>query len=226
MKMRIRKLKIFTSDLSAQKVFYKDTLGLVVVNETIDLISLRIGESILTIEQRDEATPYHFAINIPANQEHEALSWLKTKVEIVRDGKNEIQDFDFWNAKAIYFYDADNNIVEFIARKNLDNSSKAPFNQNSLLEISEIGIPTINIEEKFKILNEALGLKIFSGSFESFCAIGGEMGLFICINKDKKDWYPKNDKAFSSDFSALFAAKSMKYSIDFYQDKLKITRKM
>lgn len=224
--MQIRELKIYSGKLEAQKVFYRDTLSLTVVDETDNSVSFKIGHSIFIIEQKEDATPYHFAINIPANQEIEALKWLKAKVDIVKDGDNEIQDFDFWNAKAIYFYDADNNIVEFIARKNLDNASEFPFNQNSLLEISEIGVPTLDIEEKFKVLNEALGLEVFSGNFDSFCAIGGETGLFICINRKKRDWYPKNDIAFSSDFSVLFEANSMKYPIEFKQDKLIIANKM
>jgi len=224
--MRIIELKIFTTHLLAQKAFYRDTLGFTIVEETENSISFRIGNSTLIIEQSDTATPYHFAINIPSNQEMEALNWLKSKVNILQDGKNEIQDFDFWNAKAIYFYDADNNIVEFIARKNLDNSSQTPFGPNSLIEISEIGMPTLNIEKKFNSINETLGLEVFSGSFESFCAIGGERGLFICINRAKRDWYPKGDQAYSSDFSALWEVNSMKYSIGFTQDKLKITHKM
>lgn len=224
--MQIKELKIYTVKLEAQKVFYRDILGLVVLKNSTNWISFRVGRSVLKIEQRENATPYHFAINIPANQEIEALKWLKAKVDIVKDGDNEIQDFDFWNAKAIYFYDADNNIVEFIARKNLNNASELPFNQNSLLEISEIGMPTLDIEEKFKVLNEGLGLEVFSGSFERFCAIGGETGLFICINRREKDWYPKNDKALPSDFSVRYEANSMKYSIDFKQDKLTISNKM
>lgn len=224
--MRIEELKIYSSNLAAQRIFYTDVLNFEIVKETKNSISLKIGKSLLTIEERSQSTPYHFAINIPANQEIKALQWLKTRVDIVKNGDNEVHDFDFWNAKAIYFYDADNNIVEFIARKNLDNSSNITFNQNSLLEISEIGIPTSDIEEKFKALNEGLGLEIFSGSFERFCAIGEETGLFICINKEEKDWYPKDDKAFSSDFSVVYSINSMKYSIEFYQEKLKIARKM
>ena len=224
--MRIRELKIYTTKLAAQKIFYRDTLDLTVLDEKDGFVSFKIGQSILNIEHKENATPYHFAINIPDNQEIEALEWLKTKVDIVKDGDNEIQDFDFWNAKAIYFYDADNNIVELIARKNLDNASERPFNQYSLLEISEIGMPTLDIKEKFKVLNEGLGLEVFSGTFERFCAIGAETGLFICINRKEKDWYPKNDKALSSDFSVLYEANSMKYSIDFKQDKLTISNKM
>src|SRR5687768_1312330 len=117
--MKINKLILLTSRLEEQTEFYKNVLGFKVVEQTPDHTSFKIGTSILSFYFRETATPYHFAFNIPANQINEALTWLKTKVEVLRDDENnEVQDFIEWNAKAIYFYDMDNNIVELIARKN------------------------------------------------------------------------------------------------------------
>jgi len=65
----------------------------------------------------------------------------------------------------MYFYDADKNIVEFIARKNLNNASTLPFNSTQLMSISEIGIPTLNIEEKFQQLRAISSVEEFSGDF-------------------------------------------------------------
>ena len=142
-------------------------------------VTFQVGNSRLKFVQNEKFQPYHFAINIPCNQENEALKWLQERVEILKDGNNEIQDFDFWNAKAIYFYDIDKNIVELIARKNLLNQSTKMFTTNALLEISEIGVPVNNIESTYNNLKEIVGLKIFDGGFERFCAIGDENGLFI-----------------------------------------------
>jgi catechol-2,3-dioxygenase len=135
---------------------------------------------------------------------------------------HEIQDFDTWNAKAVYFYDIDNNIVEFIARKNLNYKSTEKFNKNSLLEISEIGIPTTNIEKEFAFLNKKLGLSIYDGGFNDFCAIGTEKGLFICINKNVKGWYPVNDKAYSSDFELKVIIEKEKFNIAYLNGKIKV----
>ena len=95
--MRIKELKIYSQNLAAQNKFYTDVLSLEISAQTKNSISLRIGQSLLTIEQAIKSTPYHFAINIPANQEVEALNWLKTKVNILKHEENDIQDFDFWN---------------------------------------------------------------------------------------------------------------------------------
>ena len=115
--MQIKKLKIFTTKILEQIRFYSEVLNLEVLSQTEDSISFKIGRSILEIEKAPKSTPYHFAINIPSNQENEALAWLINRVDILKYGNNEIQTFDAWNAKAIYFYDKDKNIVEFIARK-------------------------------------------------------------------------------------------------------------
>lgn len=218
--MQIKKLKIYTTKLSAQTQFYSEILALKMLDRTENSVSFKIGRSVLKIEKAPNSTPYHFAINIPSNQENEALAWLKNKVEILKDGNTEIQDFVAWNAKAMYFYDPDKNIVEFIARKNLDNRSEIEFGQNSLLEISEIGMPTNNIKKKYHILNGIFGLGIYSGGFDRFCAIGNENGLFICIDKNIKDWFPTNDKAFSSYFEITFEEKEIENKIEFKNDLL------
>ncbi|MEO0572284.1 MAG: VOC family protein, partial [Bacteroidota bacterium] len=134
---------------------------------------------------------------------------------------HEIQDFDFWNAKAIYFYDMDHNIVEFIARKNLKNGTDKEFNSNSLLEISEIGIPVNDIETTFNTLNTLSNLSKYDGGFEKFCAIGDENGLFICINKQLKNWFPTGDKAHSSEFGITFEENGKEYAMEFRNEKIK-----
>jgi catechol-2,3-dioxygenase len=219
--MEIKELKIYSSKIKEQADFYSKVLGLTVIKLTEDNVLLEFGKSILNIEFKAETTPYHFAINIPSNKEYEALEWLKSRVGILKEEGNEIQDFDFWNAKAIYFYDKDKNIVELIARKNLNNLSNQKFDSNQFLQISEIGLPTLNIENEFKQLKSLTGIEIFDGGFERFCAIGDENGLFICINKKVKYWYPTNDKAFSSEFEIKLLEKGNEYRIAYKNKKIK-----
>ncbi len=218
--MKIKELKIYTTKLIEQTRFYAQVLDLKPIHQSQNSVSFIIGTSVLKIEYQKTATPYHFAINIPSNKEAEALTWLKTKVNILKDRQDEIIDFKRWNAKAIYFYDADTNIVELIARKNLNNTSTRDFDQNSFLEISEIGIPTTNIKREFILLNKNCGLDIYDGSFERFCAIGNDNGLFICINKNTKDWFPTNDKAYSSDFEVIINEKDQEYKIEYRNEQL------
>ena len=61
------------------------------------------------------------AVNLPG---FEAFAWANKKVELIPiTPTSNIADFKNWNAKAFYFYDNNQNIVEFIARFDLDNNS-------------------------------------------------------------------------------------------------------
>ena len=199
--MNINRLTLYSNNIAEQKAFYSDVLDFLVIETTENSIDISIGDSTLCFIQSDHATPYHFAINIPSNKEHEALDWLKQRLEILCYENDELIDFPNWNAKAMYFYDADKNIVEFIARKNLNINTSSPFSAEQCIEISEIGLSVINIEETYGSLNAIKPLPVYFGSFDMFCAAGDERGLFIIIDKHKKLWFPSNDVAHTSDFS-------------------------
>ncbi len=213
--MKINRLILYTAQLDEQTAFYKDILGFKLMEKTADHSSFKIGSSILSFYFRESSTPYHFAFNIPSNQINEALTWLKQRVEILTDEMQEIQDFKDWNAQAIYFYDKDNNIVEFIARKNLGIESNTPFRPESLLCISEIGVPVNNMERTYHHINLVKQLPIYSGSLDLFCAAGDENGLFIIINKEKRKWFPTDDVAHSSYFRV-----EGDYNIEFTNGKI------
>lgn len=223
--MIIQELKIFSQDLTKQISFYSETLGLNIVDRSDNHATFEIGRSILTLIQREQFTPYHFAINIPNNQIIEGLDWLKNKVEILTYKSNEIHDFESWNARSIYFYDMDKNIVEFIARSNLKNERDEHFGFHSLLEISEIGVPVNKIEDVFNSLDRVSHLKVYDGEFERFCAIGDEEGLFICINKDVKTWFPTGDQAYSSEFEVKFIETGNPHHIAFENEVIKVKGK-
>ena len=219
--MKIKKLILFTSQLTKQIHFYHKTLGFSLLDKGIDYAEFTTGDSILRFEKRSVSTPYHFAFNIPSNQIQNSANWLRERRQIIPDEGLEVIPFDFWNAEAVYFYDADNNIVEFIARKNLKVESKEKFSPQSILNISEIGVPVNDIRPIFNHLNIELSLEIYSGNVERFSAIGDEEGLFIVINKiKKKTWYPTNDSPTSSDFNAIIQSGDKHYNVQFARQNL------
>ena len=220
--MIIKELKLFSSQIKAQTEFYSEVLGLKKLYGSINKVSFQVGSSILHLEYKEDATPYHFAINIPANKEQEALHWLKSRLRILKDDQDEIIDFKAWNAKAIYFYDHDKNIVELIARKNLKNHSELEFSADQFLEISEIGVPTNDIEREYGTLRDVMDIRIYDGGLGNFCAIGDENGLFICINKNRKNWYPTQDKAYFSDFEVIVLQEGKSYCANYRDGAIKV----
>ncbi|MEM9823377.1 MAG: VOC family protein, partial [Bacteroidota bacterium] len=125
--MNIKTLTLYSPQLDKQAHFYSQVLGLEIIEKNKTSVAFQVGNSILRFNYRANFSPYHFAINIPANQEHEALGWLKQRVTILTYEQAEIQYFNFWDAYAIYFYDEDKNIVELIARRGIQNNANQSF---------------------------------------------------------------------------------------------------
>lgn len=220
--MKIRELTLYTAQIEAQKKFYGDTLGLEILQYDEQEISIKCGNTILKFVKKQSSKPYHFAFNTPSNKVKESLKWLKERVEIQKDGNSEIVDFPAWNAESIYFYDADNNILEFIARKDLDNDTPSPFIPDDILEISEIGLATKDFKEKFDFLISEVGIQKYGGGKEVFSALGSQTGLFILIDITRKDWFPTNDKAFAADFVTKIELNGKHQTLEFKDEKLLI----
>ncbi|HKJ43624.1 MAG TPA: hypothetical protein VKA27_16120 [Sunxiuqinia sp.] len=218
--MKINELVIFTSQLEEQLHFYTQRLRLPLLEQTSNSFKVAVGSSILVFKHYSHTFPYHIAINIPSNQDMEALVWLQDRVELLSDNGTQLVDFKNWNAKSIYFYDADHNIIEFISRKNLGIQNKDPFNYHALLEISEVGVPVNDIQSTYEDLQELSKFPIYDGDFKRFCAVGDETGLFIIIDKNKKKWFPTNDVAYSSNFELKFENQGQELELEFYDGRL------
>ena len=111
-----------------------------------------------------------------------------------------IADFSGWNAEALYFYDKDQNIVELIARKDLEVENPHPFSHADMLSISEIAIVSQDNEAIYRQINALCPIDIYDGSYDRFCVLGNVEGLFILVNHTKKKWYPTFEAAFPADF--------------------------
>ncbi|MCC8361269.1 VOC family protein [Salinimicrobium sediminilitoris] len=218
--MKIEFLKLYTSNLKAQHHFYGEVLELPVDGISKGKFRVEIGFSTLEFEEDLNAEPYHVAFHIPALQEEKALKWLRKKVEILQDDGNEIIDFPAWQAKSIYFYDKDRNILEFISRSHMYHPSSEEFSAASIVGISEVGLATSNVEEKFNFLNDNFGLTKFTGDYEHFCATGDDEGLFIIINKEQKDWIPVGDKAYASPFEINISVQNAIFGASYKHERL------
>ena len=191
--MNIPELQLLSSNISQTKKFYYEILGMRIIHADESSIKISAGQSTLLFKKVNGQNPfYHFAFTIPANKFNEAFAWANKKVELIPiTPTSNIADFKNWNAKAFYFYDNNQNIVEFIARFDLDNNSDKVFDGSSIYSISEIGIVVDNAKEYSKKLLEEHGLNYFSHQppQDDFVAIGDDNGLFIVVN-NKRNWYP------------------------------------
>lgn len=222
--MKINRLKVFSSDIKSQLKFYRDELDFEVKNYSEKSFELELGYSILEFEYHENATPYHIAMHIPDNQELEAFEWVEYNIGALENNGEKIIDFSAWNAKSVYFYDKDRNIMEFISRRDFSKPESAIFNQNNIVGIAEIGLATDDVKAKFDQLNKECKLEKYDGDFERFCAIGEDAGLIITINNVKKDWFPTSDKAYQSPFELEFEHLGSHFSLNYRNNKLEILK--
>ncbi|CAL65617.1 VOC family protein [Christiangramia forsetii] len=221
--MKINRLTVYSCNIEAQLKFYRDQLNFEVKSSSKDSFEIQAGYSILKFQYKENATPYHIAFHIPDRQEEEALAWFDGKRAIQKFNDKKIIDFSNWQAMSVYFYDEDQNIMEFISRRNFSKPESAIFDSSNIVGLAEIGLATNNIKEKFEKLKFDCGLNQFDGDFEKFCAIGEDSGLIITINKEEKDWFPTGDEAYASDFEMEFEHDSKTFQLTFSNDELKIS---
>ncbi len=198
--MQVQNLTLYTPNLERTIEFYNHTLKFPLLIRSLQSATFRIGKTRLTFTRRDDCTPYHIAFNIPSNKETDAKNWLSERVKLIPFNEEEMIDFPTWESKAMYFYDMDNNIIEFIARKNLHYTESMPFIPTQVMGVSEIGMAVDDIGTIYDQLNSMNPLPIFDGDRENFMAAGTEKGLFIILNKNDRQWYPNGDTAYTSDF--------------------------
>jgi hypothetical protein len=194
--MQINRVILQTSVLKELTAFYSKEMELPVdttnENETI----IKIGSTELVFKKASTADPfYHLAINIPANKIEEAKAWLSGRAELMwmDEYKSDIADFASWHAKSVYFFDPAGNIMELIARFDLDNKTDKPFSSTQFLSVSEIGLvlEKDEFDPSVSRLMKQYELSYFAkqSPMPQFRAIGDDEGLFIVVS-EKRNWFP------------------------------------
>lgn len=198
--MKIIELELMTDDLEETARFYSGKMGFGLIGSTPGTRVFSAGNSILTFRKSENLHPiYHFAFNIPHDKLYESLEWIQEKVDplFLPEG-GHVADFSDWNANAFYFKDNNGNILEFIARYDIDLEVDSPFDGHSILSISEIGIV---VEEPVSfasdlVVNQHLNYFVKSKPSEGFVVLGNDEGLFIIV-LHQRHWYPASIPALS-----------------------------
>ncbi len=191
--MNITRLTLLTDDLEATKAFYQGVTGLTLLRSEESELCFQAGHTELIFRQSEDIRPvYHFAFTIPANKLEEAMAQLRSKTQLLSlpDGET-VADFANWNAKAFYFYDNNGNILEYIARYDLQNASDQSFSGRHICCISEVGLVTEHVSDLATQIHEAYSTPFFPKQPPSdlFTVLGDDNGLFIIVIKERH-WYP------------------------------------
>jgi len=210
--MKIRALHLNTNNLAETEAFYNTILNIPTNRITSNEVSFLIGETELLFTKSGSESHYHIAFDVPKNLLEQSYNWMKSKIEILPVTKNsEFSNFELWNAKSFYFYDNNSNLLEFIARFDLENTSEKTFDNTSILHANEIGIVTKGVPKLTKKLLNDYPIAIYTKqpAQENFTVLGDETGLFVLVNENR-NWFPTDKKAKSFPMKIVFKASDNK----------------
>lgn len=194
---RIQALRLLTAcPLDEMARFYGRDLGLPV--RSVSSESLVVGAGATEITFVHTAEPdlfpfYHFAFNIPENKILSARSWQLERSPLfltpdnLRDPQfpEDVRHFRSWNAHSVFFWDPAGNVVEYIARHDLDNPAEGPFTSRDILYASEIAFVVEDVPGAASRLETTLSLPQYQSASEVFHATGDETGLLLLFKRGR-----------------------------------------
>lgn len=194
---RILTLRLRTAAaLSEMRAFYEGTLELDVAAQTDTSLTIRVGQTALTFDHveitSEEPRPfYHFAFNIPHNKIAAAHDWQRDRTPLFETPAHmidarypeRVRHFRNWNAHSVFFADPAGNVLEHIARHDLDNMRDGAFTARDMLYASEIGLVTHDVDAFGNAVQVAFQLDQYRSGSDQFRAFGDEHGLLL-IFKD------------------------------------------
>ena len=194
---RIHQLDLVTAtSLDELKKFYTSVLGLSLVSTQPDRFTIQAGETTIRFTktvQSGTSPFYHFAFNIPENKILKAREWQLKRTALsatpsqLIDEKypKDIRHFQNWNAHSVFFWDPAGNLVEYIARHDLKNSTEGDFSSKDILCASEIAFIVDDADGIADEIKSTLHLPQYKNGDANFRAIGDENGLLLVIKKGR-----------------------------------------
>jgi hypothetical protein len=116
-----------------------------------------------------ESSPHHFAFHVA-----DLMPWQQ------RLDVSEEHDFSSWGgARAVYFRDPEENVVELIARPH----------PRPELSLAEVGLPVDDVRASVDTLGRELGLEPYDDWDDNFAPLGDDDGLLIVVRVGR-GWFP------------------------------------
>lgn len=195
--MQFDALRLRTTHLAAQRVFYTETLGLPLHVEDATAFTVQAGATRLTLAASPDFTgAYHFAFNVPRSLFASARAWIAARTPLLREGERDafVSTSGGWDAEMTYFRDAAGNIVEFIARRTLPDDATGAFGPEMIRCVSEIGLPVADVPAQSAALAATLGAAPYGEQSDTFAPVGDEHGLVIVV-REGRPWFPTQTAA-------------------------------
>ena len=199
--MLIKEIELETGNLAKVEAFYSNVLQLPLVQRQPGRLSFAAGYSFIHFNGVEvPAGIYHFAFLIPPHLFQDAYQWIKSTIPILPfSEESDIAEFKNWNAKAFYFHDEEQNILEFIAHFDLEESGREELQTNLIKGIAEIGVGVDDVTKACAELHTIYNIPYYSKGphLPNFAAMGEEDGLLI-VSALGRGWIPTGQAATNS----------------------------
>jgi catechol 2,3-dioxygenase-like lactoylglutathione lyase family enzyme len=188
--MRITRLTLPSTDVSACLAFYRDVLQLPTSGATV-----HVGWTDIDIVPTSTDTgAVHLAFNIPHERFDAACTWLRKRALLLRDplGEERFHVGGVWDAESVYFAGPHDAVLEFIARRPLalDGPASGDFRSSEIACVSEVGLPTDHVPTLVRHLVVGTGLAPFGDVSDAFAPMGDHEGLLILVDRSRL-WFPE-----------------------------------
>lgn len=188
--MRLIELTLPVSNVAVVASYFRDVLQL-----PVDCDSVSIGWSTIRLEDAAGGSVggVHLAFNVPDNRFAAASAWLRARSPLQHDpeGKDYFALESSWQSQSVYFTGPDGLILELIGRRRLPASAHTgPFHGSEITCLSEVGLPSSDVDSLRMQLTERLGLQPLSTPSAAFAPMGDDEGLLILVDA-QRPWFPE-----------------------------------
>ncbi|KHL52596.1 hypothetical protein [Xanthomonas cannabis] len=188
--MHLRHLVLPCLDPDLTLRFYRDVLQQPSHGNTV-----RIGWSTLECVQAQQSVgSVHLAFNVAPSRFEAAAHWIGARASLMGDsqGRRHFALDGPWQSQSVYFAGPDGAVLELIARDALQDApaGTGQFHGEELLCLSEIGLPSDNVEVVTRSVAHHFGLRPFAPPVEGFAALGDDHGLLIVVDQRRR-WFPQ-----------------------------------
>lgn len=188
--MHLRHLLLPCLDPALTRRFYRDVLQLPLHGDTV-----HIGWTTLDcVQAQHPVGSVHLAFNVAPSRFEAAARWIGARATLLADpqGRQRFALDGVWQSQSVYFAGPDGAVLELIARAALHDvaTGKGEFHGEELLCLSEIGLPSNDVDAVTSSVAHHFGVQPFAPAVEGFAALGDDHGLLIVVDQRRR-WFPQ-----------------------------------
>lgn len=193
--MKINKTILYIHNLEQMINFYGEKLGFPILEKSPKGFQIAVGNSILAFELISPTIykQYHFAFNIPSNLFDLAKGWIQKYTPLLTNQGEDEVFFQNINAHSLYFYDPEENVVEFIARHDINPKVEVDtFSVHTIIDIGEMNLTTDDLMYVGKqLITIDIPVRNNEKLDETSLNFMGEAddGVHLLLGPSKRNWF-------------------------------------